>query len=293
MTLHHPAARTLSIDRLTPQDLIETFGYLDRDPVVNVYLLALTLRDTLGKTYDEYWAARRGGEMVGLLHLGGRSGAVLPVGEDPDALRALAERVVARRAFLPRRFQVIGPWPAVETVVAGLSGAGVEPRLHRRQRYLAVERGGVADTEGVPELRRAEPADYTRLFESGARLRIEELNEDPRTADPEGWARRVDEECRDGYTHLWEDGEGLCFRASVSAWTPDAAQVSGVYTPPERRNRGLARRGLAELCRRLHERSRWVCLFVNDFNAPALALYRRIGFESRADWASAFYDTRP
>ena len=76
----------------------------------------------------------------------------------------------------------------------------------------------------------------------------------------------------------------------MSATTPDAAQVSGVYTPPERRNRGLARRALSELCMRLFDRSRIVCLFVNDFNAPALALYRRLGFKTLADWASAFYD---
>jgi predicted GNAT family acetyltransferase len=28
---------------------------------------------------------------------------------------------------------------------------------------------------------------------------------------------------------------------------------------------------------------------VNDFNAPALAVYRRMGFRDMAPWASAFY----
>jgi predicted GNAT family acetyltransferase len=42
---------------------------------------------------------------------------------------------------------------------------------------------------------------------------------------------------------------------------------------------------------RLTGRTRGICLFVNDFNAPALALYRRMGFAATADWASAFYDT--
>ena len=32
-----------------------------------------------------------------------------------------------------------------------------------------------------------------------------------------------------------------------------------------------------------------VCLFVNDFNAPAISVYRRLGFQHRADWDSAFY----
>ena len=154
---------------------------------------------------------------------------------------------------------------------------------------MTLARGDLPPLEPVPELRLATTADYAVVFESGARLRTEELEEDPRIADPAGYARRTEDECRDGYTHVWSDAQGLRFRASVSAVTPDAAQVSGVYTPPERRNQGFARRGLSELCRRLFERSRHVCLFVNDFNASALAVYRRMGFREVADWASAFY----
>jgi hypothetical protein len=66
-------------------------------------------------------------------------------------------------------------------------------------------------------------------------------------------------------------------------------QISAVYVPPEHRNRGCARRGLAELCARFFERSRAACLFVNDTNAPALAVYRRLGLRACAQWASAFY----
>ena len=292
MTLHRDAGVT-SLDRLGPADLVETFGYLDRDPVLNVYLLALTLRDALGQPRDEFWALRREGEIVGLLHLGGQSGAVLPLGEGADRLGMLAEHVVARRSFLPRRFQVIGRFAAVAEIDRRLEARHIRPRLRRRQVYMAVERGQLAPFECLPELRQARPADYDLTFRTGAMLRAEELDEDPRAADPIAYAKRVEEECRDGCTHLWQDDLGLCFRASVSALTPDAAQVSGVFTPPERRSRGLARRGLSELCLRLLERSRSVCLFVNEFNTPAVALYRRLGFTTLADWGSAFYDTGP
>ena len=100
MTLHRDTG-VASLDRLGPADLVETFGYLDRDPVLNVYLLALTLRDALGQPRDEFWALRREGEIVGLLHLGGQSGAVLPLGEGADGLAILAEHVRARLSFLP------------------------------------------------------------------------------------------------------------------------------------------------------------------------------------------------
>lgn len=279
----------ISIDRLDPSDLVETFAFLDRDPVMNVYLLALLLRDALGQPRDEYWAARRAGEMVGLLHLGA-SGAVLPLGDDPAGLRMLGEQARLRLPFLPRRFQVIGPAPALEAFLQRFERSGLVPRLDREQVFMTLEPARLPPFERVPELRAARPEDAPLVFESGALLRSEELEEDPRTVDPAAYRRRVEDECRDGHTYLWTDVEGLCFRASVSALTADAAQVSGVYTPPERRNRGFASLGLAELCLRLFERSREACLFVNRINAPAIAVYRKLGFERRAEWRSVFYD---
>jgi hypothetical protein len=287
----HPRIGPLALDRLGPTDLPEVFGWLDRDPVLNVYLMALVLRDALAAPRDEYWAVRREGEIAALLHIGGQSGAVLPLGEDAAALRLLADHARLRLPFLPRRFQIIGPRSPVLTLLQHVARSGLRPRLERRQVYMALEPGALSDFERLPELVTARAEDFELVHESGARLRLEELEEDPREADPTGYRRRVEEECRDGHAWLWRDAAGLCFRASVSALTGDAAQLSGVYTPPERRNRGLARRGLAELCTRLLERSRAACLFVNDFNVPALALYRRLGFIERAAWHSAFFDT--
>jgi hypothetical protein len=166
------------------------------------------------------------------------------------------------------------------------------PRIVRRQLYQRLLPGDLVRYEPLAELRPACLADYDLVLDSGARMRTEELEEDPRLLDPLGYARRVEEECREHSTWLWLDDQGLCFRASVSARTADAAQISGVFVPPERRGRGIARRGMSELCARLLQNSRVACLFVNDFNAPAIAAYRGIGFVDYADWGSVFYDRR-
>jgi len=281
---------TFTLERLEPPDVPEALSFLDGDPVANVYLVALVLRDAFARPHDECWAARRHGEITALLYLGGQSGAVLPLGDDASALRALGELAGRRLEYLPVRFQVTGPRAAVDAFLETFPGARLAPRLARRQTYLSLQPGALPSFERLPELRPARREDYALVYESGALLRAEELLEDPREVDASAYARRAEEDCRDGHTFVWRDARGLVFRASVSALTADAAQVSGVWTAPAWRNKGVARRALAEMCARLLQRSRSVCLFVNDGNEPAFALYRRLGFSGRIAWASAFFE---
>ena len=286
-----PRIGAFEIARLEPPDLPELLAFLDEDPVQRVFWIALALRDALARPRDEAWAARRDGAIVAAVHLSGGSGAILPLGDDTDALERLAGQAWGRRTLLPRRAQIIGPRGAAWSFARAFVQGGAHPRIAREQTYFAVERGALAPVERLPSLRAARPDDFALVYESGAALRAEELEEDPRAVDAQAYARRVEEECRDGHTFLWIEGSELRFRASISAATADAVQISGVYTPPAQRRRGYARRGLAELCARWFERSRTACLFVNDFNSPALGLYRELGFRAVGAWGSYFFDS--
>lgn len=276
--------------RLGPLDVHEAVTFLDADPVLNVYPYALVLRDALARPRDEWWATRRAGRLTSLLYLGGWSGAVLPAGDDLDGLRALGEIAAERRGMLPPRFQVVGPRAAVAAVRESFPGPGPRLRLARDQFYLSLRQQDLREAGRLPELRAARREDYALVWETGAALRAEELLEDPRDIDAPGFARRCEQDCRDGHTWIWRDARGLVFRAGVSALTPQAAQIAGVYVPPAFRNQGIARRALAELCARLLERSEAACLFVNAGNDPAIAVYRRLGFREHAEWASAFFE---
>ena len=286
----HPAIGNPVLDRLGPRDVPEVLSFLEDEPVLNVYLIALVLRDALARPHDSWWGARRDGRLTALLYVGAHSGAVLPAGDDLEAHRALGRAAREERPPSPGRLQVIGPRDAVAALREHFPGPGATARLERSQVYLVLERmPGPGAGLTAPELRTARREDYAYLYHAGADLRTEELLEDPRSVDPVAFARRVEEECRDGWTWILRDARGLCFRAGVSALTSEAAQVSGVYVPPPLRGQGIATRALGELCARLLQRSRVVCLFVNDFNAPALALYEHLGFRHLAPWASAFF----
>ena len=84
-----------------------------------------------------------------------------------------------------------------------------------------------------------------------------------------------------------ESPRAVAFKADVGAlWhspTGGVAQLTGVWTRPDLRGRGVgaaALAGVVDAVRRDHVGADGVVsLYVNDYNTPAMALYRSLGFE--------------
>jgi predicted GNAT family acetyltransferase len=86
-----------------------------------------------------------------------------------------------------------------------------------------------------------------------------------------------------------EDGR-VVFKAEIGSVTPHACQVQGVWVRPDRRGRGLAEAGMAAVvAEALRTIAPVVSLYVNDFNLPARAAYRRVGFAEVATSASILF----
>jgi hypothetical protein len=86
-----------------------------------------------------------------------------------------------------------------------------------------------------------------------------------------------------------EDGR-VVFKAEIGAVTPYACQVQGVWVRPELRGRGLAEAGMAAVViDALRRVAPVVSLYVNDYNRPARAAYRRVGFTQTATFASVLF----
>ena len=146
-------------------------------------------------------------------------------------------------------------------------------------------------------VRAARPDEAALVLPASVDMFSGELGYDPTTDGP-GYNRHVTwliEQRRsyivldDGAGHLAQPGSprAVAFKADVGAlWrspTGGVAQLTGVWTRPDLRGQGIGAAALAavvDAVRRDHVGADGiVSLYVNDYNTPALALYRSLGFE--------------
>jgi hypothetical protein len=108
----------------------------------------------------------------------------------------------------------------------------------------------------------------------------EEVGVSPIGADGgAAYRARVAELIRAGRAFARIENGQVIFKAEVGSATPHACQVQGVWVNPERRGEGLAAAGMATVVAEAQRSiAPVVSLYVNDFNAPARAAYRRAGF---------------
>jgi predicted GNAT family acetyltransferase len=86
-----------------------------------------------------------------------------------------------------------------------------------------------------------------------------------------------------------EDGQ-VVFKAEIGAVTRHSCQIQGVWVAPSHRGLGLSETGMsAVLHYALRDVAPVVSLYVNDFNAPARAAYRRVGFTEVGAFMSVLF----
>jgi uncharacterized protein len=89
---------------------------------------------------------------------------------------------------------------------------------------------------------------------------------------------------------LAEEGGTAVAKAGTNARGLAVDQVGGVYTLPARRGRGLAAALVAALLAEIEGAGRSSSLFVKPHNAPAMSLYRGLGFVEIEDFRAAYYE---
>jgi uncharacterized protein len=202
---------------------------------------------------------------------------LVPATDDEAACEALAP--AASGLYLAR--MVVGERATVEQLWSLIGDSYPAPREVRTRQYVyAVDADQLVhppgDGPGVARLAARDDEDQVLLL--SAAMYAEEMGENPLARDPDGYRRRVRMLTARGWTYVYDVGGELRFKMDVGCASNRTAQIQGVYVPPELRGRGVGTLAMAACCALAFERHPNLSLYVNDFNAPAIALYERIGF---------------
>ncbi|UOY01562.1 GNAT family N-acetyltransferase [Blastococcus sp. PRF04-17] len=208
-------------------------------------------------------------------------------GAERRAAAAFAER--ARRAGR-RCSTIVGPAASVAPLWELLAPYWGPARDHRpRQPLLAID--GPPAVPPEPRVRPVRLDELDILLPAAVAMFTEEVGVSPLRVDGgTGYRARVSELVRGGHSVAWIENGEVLFKAEIGAVSRAACQVQGVWVAPAHRGRGIGTVGTAavvEYARR--SIAPVVSLYVNDFNAPARAAYRRVGFREVGRFASVLF----
>ena len=258
----------------------------DRDAVANVFVSSRVHAAGVdpGRLGAQMWGYLESGRMTSLCYSGAN---LVPVQATSGAVAAFAERA---RLQGRRCSSIVGPAPIVQELWALLAPYWSRPREIRAvQPVMAIS--GSPQVAPDPLVRKVRPDELETLLPASVAMFTEEVGVSP--VGPDGGAAyraRVAELIRGGRSFARIENGQVVFKAEVGAVTPQACQIQGVWVPPELRGRGHASRGMAAVVTEaLRSVAPVVSLYVNDFNTPARAAYRRVGFAEVGTFMSVLF----
>jgi uncharacterized protein len=278
--------RTTASRVLDDNDRDEVLALLDADPVVNVFVASRVRAVGLNP-------ARLGGQMWGFGPRGGLTslcyaGAnLVPVNAGTDAVHAFADRA---RKQGRRCSSIVGPADAVAPLWERLEPYwGAARAIRWAQPVMAVTTPSPVPID--PLVRRVRPEEFEILVPACVAMFTEEVGVSPEAGDGGALYRsRVAELIRIGRSYARIEHGRVVFKAEVGAVTPLACQIQGVWVHPDLRGRGHAAAGMASVVKHaLDCFAPVVSLYVNDYNAPARAAYRKAGFEEVGTFMSVLF----
>jgi predicted GNAT family acetyltransferase len=276
-TLELPAEGRWSLRLLSEDDFKDVLEFLQRDPLINVYLISRLLEERM-LAAPQIAVVRFNGAIVLVASLATN---ILLAG-DPSISRDItdsgvslvADRILQR--MLPVR-AIISPQQLVESLWNRLRTRIDPPTVVRlNQPVYALSRR--LDYPDLALARYSTARDLEPLVPACAAMHKEEVGIDPLERDAVGYRERIRELIDKRRSVIRVVDGRIAAKCEYSAVTHDAVQLMGVWTHPDYRRRGLSRELLREVCGHLSRRSKTVTLFVNDFNRPAIALYESLGF---------------
>ncbi len=271
---------------LDDRDRAAALAVCDADPVANVFVAsrirALGLEP--GRLGAQMWGYEQDGQLSSLCYAGAN---LVPVEAPPAAVLAFADRALRHGR---RCSSLVGPSAAVAGLWSQLRPHWGPPRdVRAAQPLMAID--GPPRVPPDPAVRRVRPDEIDILMPACIAMFTEEVGISPLAGDGgAAYRARVSELIRTGRAFARVEAGRVIFKAEVGAATSQACQVQGVWVRPDCRGRGLAAPGMAAVVMAARASiAPVVSLYVNDFNAPARATYRRAGFTEVGEFMSVLF----
>ena len=280
------AKASSAVRLLDERDRDAVLAICDRDPVMHVFVSsrvrALGLEPS--RLGAQMWGHGPGGRLESLCYSGAN---LVPVAATPDAVAAFADRALRQGR---RCSSVVGPADEVQGLWAVLRPRWGPAREVRSVQPVMVITGPPL-VPPDPLVRRVRLDELDILWPACVAMFTEEVGISPTIGDGgASYRARLVQLIRSGRAFARIEDEKVIFKAEIGAATPQACQVQGVWVRPEYRGQGLAAPGMAAV---VVEAARSIApvvsLYVNDFNAPARAAYRRAGFIDTGQFMSVLF----
>ncbi len=276
--------RTQSTVRtLSAADQDQALALCARNPVANSFVAARILEGALVTQPGALLGYEDDG---GLCALCWTSANLVPVEADGPALRAFAERCRRGRRQCS---SVFGPADQVLPLWRQLTPSWGRARSTRPvQPLLAMSAAprsrGVAVDEQV---RRARYDEVDIVLPAAAAMFTEEIGARPYRGSDTAYRQSLEALVARGHTFVRVERGQVVFKADVGSVAGGVAQIQGVWVDLRYRGRGMAAPAMAAVVQAVQaDIAPVVSLYVNDFNAPARAAYRRVGFEEVGTFAT-------
>jgi RimJ/RimL family protein N-acetyltransferase len=257
-----------------PFVLSEAGEFLHSQPVLHNVVLSILHERIHESEPGRYWMARQGDKTVGVVVQSPlRFAATLtPMGQ--QVVRAMVDTIVEAGVSLPG---VNGE----AATAAGFAGHWTERRksgampFEGNRIYEFLEAGEVPDVNG--RFRQAGSTDRDLMIAWIRAFQIE-------TGEPDDDTEvRVDRWLTGGHIWLWEDCGKTVAMAAGREPVAGVVRVSGVYTPPEVRNRGYGTACVSALSNRFSGAAYRCILYTDLGNPTSNSVYRRIGYRAVAE----------
>lgn len=187
-------------------------------------------------------------------------------------------------------YSIMGTLPDVQAVAAYFP---IHPEVTVDYFLMTLSRGNYQAlcpvyTPGL-EIREAALKDAERLFPLQAGYEIEEVIINPDHFHKKASFIVFKQALQKELITVAELNGTAVAKAGTNAQGFNTAQIGGVYTLKEERNKGIAFLVMSDLLERIFREKEMASLFVKKNNPAAISLYRKLGFTLRESYRICYY----